>query len=394
MSLRLLPTILNEWRRHNVERHEINVRLDESVATTQPAARSYTIHVGDTILQDIGGLLKTDCVQRAVIVSDQSVNATHAKTVAEALQDASITIDHLTIPSGEASKSLAEAERLWNEFARLKIDRKTAILAVGGGVIGDLTGFVAATFSRGLDFWQVPTTLVAQVDSAIGGKTGVNLPAGKNLVGAFWQPRGVVADISTLTTLPDREYVSGLAEVVKYGMILDTDFFHWLEDNALRVRDREKRSVAHIVRRSAELKTLVVERDEREITGLRACLNYGHTFAHAFETATGYGTLLHGEAVSLGMMAAASLACSMNRIDQLVVDRQQKLLETLGLPVSTTTLNGIENDDLLGIMSRDKKSIGGKLRFILPSTIGEVETVDNVCHEFVISAINKLCRDA
>ena len=386
--------ILNEWRRHNVERHKINVRLDESVATTQPAARSYTIHVGDTILQDIGGLLKTDCVQRAVIVSDQSVNATHAKTVAEALQDASITIDHLTIPSGEASKSLAEAERLWNEFARLKIDRKTAILAVGGGVIGDLTGFVAATFSRGLDFWQVPTTLVAQVDSAIGGKTGVNLPAGKNLVGAFWQPRGVVADISTLTTLPDREYVSGLAEVVKYGMILDTDFFHWLEDNALRVRDREKRSVAHIVRRSAELKTLVVERDEREITGLRACLNYGHTFAHAFETATGYGTLLHGEAVSLGMMAAASLACSMNRIDQLVVDRQQKLLETLGLPVSTTTLNGIEDNDLLGIMSRDKKSIGGKLRFILPSTIGEVETVDNVCHEFIVSAINKLRRDA
>tara|TARA_E500000075_G_C6994061_1_gene325364 strand:- start:450 stop:1583 length:1134 start_codon:yes stop_codon:yes gene_type:complete len=377
-----------------VERHKINVRLDESVATTQPAARSYTIHVGDTILQDIGGLLKTDCVQRAVIVSDQSVNATHAKTVAEALQDASITIDHLTIPSGEASKSLAEAERLWNEFARLKIDRKTAILAVGGGVIGDLTGFVAATFSRGLDFWQVPTTLVAQVDSAIGGKTGVNLPAGKNLVGAFWQPRGVVADISTLATLPDREYVSGLAEVVKYGMILDTDFFHWLEDNALRVRDREKRSVAHIVRRSAELKTLVVERDEREITGLRACLNYGHTFAHAFETATGYGTLLHGEAVSLGMMAAASLACSMNRIDQLVVDRQQKLLETLGLPVSTTTLNGIEDNDLLGIMSQDKKNIGGKLRFILPSAIGEVETVDNVCHEFVISAINKLCRDA
>ena len=386
--------ILNEWRRHNVERHKINVRLDESVATTQPAARSYTIHVGDTILQDIGGLLKTDCVQRAVIVSDQSVNATHAKTVAEALQDAAITIDQLTIPSGEASKSLAEAERLWNEFARLKIDRKTAILAVGGGVIGDLTGLGAANSSRGLDFWQVPTPLVAQVDSAHGGKTGVNLPAGKKHVGAFWQPRGVVADISTLTTLPDREYVSGLAEVVKYGMILDTDFFHWLEDNALRVKDREKRSVAHIVRRSAELKTLVVERDEREITGLRACLNYGHTFAHAFETATGYGTLLHGEAVSLGMMAAASLACSMNRIDQLVVDRQQKLLETLGLPVSTTTLNGIEDNDLLGIMSQDKKNIGGKLRFILPSAIGEVETVDNVCHEFVISAINKLCRDA
>ena len=377
-----------------MEPHEINVRLDEHVATTQPATRSYIIHVGDTILQDIGVLLANDSVQRAVVVSDQAVSATHGKTVTEVLQDASITLDHLSIPSGEASKSLAESERLWNEFARLKIDRKTAILAVGGGVVGDLTGFVAATFSRGLRFWQVPTTLVAQVDSAIGGKTGVNLPAGKNLVGAFWQPRGVVADISTLTTLPDREYVSGLAEVVKYGMILDAEFFHWLEDNALPVRDRDKRSVAHIVRRSAELKTFVVERDEREITGLRACLNYGHTFAHAFETATGYGTLLHGEAVSLGMMAAASLACSMNRIDQLVVDRQQKLLETLGLPVSTTTLNGIKDDDLLGVMSRDKKNVGGKLRFILPSTIGEVETVDNVCHEFVVSAINRLRRHA
>lgn len=377
-----------------MEPHEINVRLDERVATTRPATRSYIIHVGDTILQDIGVLLANDSVQRAVVVSDQAVSATHGKTVTEVLQDASITLDHLSIPSGEASKSLAESERLWNEFARLKIDRKTAILAVGGGVVGDLTGFVAATFSRGLRFWQVPTTLVAQVDSAIGGKTGVNLPAGKNLVGAFWQPRGVVADISTLTTLPDREYVSGLAEVVKYGMILDAEFFHWLEDNALPVRDREKRSVAHIVRRSAELKTFVVERDEREITGLRACLNYGHTFAHAFETATGYGTLLHGEAVSLGMMAAASLACSMNRIDQLVVDRQQKLLETLGLPVSTTTLNGIKDDDLLGVMSRDKKNVGGKLRFILPSTIGKVETVDNVCHEFVVSAINRLRRHA
>ncbi len=376
-----------------MERHEINVRLDESVATTQPATRSYTIHVGDTILQDIGVLLANDGVQRAVVVSDQAVSATHGKTVTGVLQDASITLDHLSIPSGEASKSLTESERLWNEFARLKIDRKTAILAVGGGVVGDLTGFVAATFSRGLYFWQIPTTLVAQVDSAIGGKTGVNLPAGKNLVGAFWQPRGVVADISTLTTLPDREYVSGLAEVVKYGMILDAEFFHWLEDNALGVKGREKRSVAHIVRRSAELKAFVVERDEREITGLRACLNYGHTFAHAFETATGYGTLLHGEAVSLGMMAAASLACAMNRIDQLVVDRQQKLLETLGLPVSTTTLNDIEDNDLLGIMSRDKKNIGGKLRFILPSTIGEVETVDNVCHDFVISAIDRLRRD-
>ena len=376
-----------------MERHKINVRLDGSVATAQPATRSYTIHVGDMILQDIGVSLSDDGVQRAVILSDQAVSSTHGKIVTHALQDVSIETDHLIIPSGEASKSLDQLNRLWNEFARLKIDRKTVILAVGGGVVGDLAGFVAATFSRGLYFWQVPTTLVAQVDSAIGGKTGVNLPAGKNLVGAFWQPRGVMADISTLATLPDREYVSGLAEVVKYGMILDADFFHWLEKNVTPVKNREPRSVVHVVRRSAELKTFVVERDEREVTGLRACLNYGHTFAHAFETATGYGTLLHGEAVSLGMMAAAILACSMNRIDQLVVDRQHNLLKALGLPVSTQTLNGIEDDELLGIMSRDKKSIGGKLRFILPSMIGKVETVDDVCHKSVISAINCIRRD-
>ena len=376
-----------------MERHEINVRLDGSVATAQPTTRSYTICVGDMILQDLGVSLANDGVRRAVIISDQAVSSTHGKIVTRALQDSSIVIDHLIIPSGEASKSLDQSNRLWNEFARLKIDRETAILAVGGGVVGDLAGFVAATFSRGLQFWQVPTTLVAQVDSAIGGKTGVNLPAGKNLVGAFWQPRGVIADISTLTTLPDREYVSGLAEVVKYGMILDADFFHWLEKNVTSVKNREKQSVANVVRRSAELKTFVVERDERETTGLRACLNYGHTFAHAFETATGYGTLLHGEAVSLGMMAAAVLACSMDRIDQLVVDRQHNLLEALGLPVSTQALNGIEDDELLGIMSRDKKSIGGKLRFILPSMIGKVETVDDVCHKSVISAINYLRRD-
>ena len=369
------------------------MRLDGSVATAQPTTRSYTICVGDMILQDLGVSLANDGVRRAVIISDQAVSSTHGKIVTRALQDSSIVIDHLIIPSGEASKSLDQSNRLWNEFARLKIDRETAILAVGGGVVGDLAGFVAATFSRGLQFWQVPTTLVAQVDSAIGGKTGVNLPAGKNLVGAFWQPRGVIADISTLTTLPDREYVSGLAEVVKYGMILDADFFHWLEKNVTSVKNREKQSVANVVRRSAELKTFVVERDERETTGLRACLNYGHTFAHAFETATGYGTLLHGEAVSLGMMAAAVLACSMDRIDQLVVDRQHNLLEALGLPVSTQALNGIEDDELLGIMSRDKKSIGGKLRFILPSMIGKVETVDDVCHKSVISAINYLRRD-
>ena len=383
--------ILNEWRRHNVKRHEIHVRLDEGIATPSPAARSYKIYVGNEILQDIGDLVQNDNVQRAVVVSDQSVKESHGRTVTKSLEAVSITVDRLSIPPGETSKSLVESERLWNEFARLQIDRKTAILAVGGGVVGDLTGFVAATFSRGLQVWQVPTTLVSQVDSAIGGKTGVNLPAGKNLVGAFWQPRGVVADISTLKSLPDREYVSGLAEVVKYGMILDADFFQWLEDNAISIRGREQESLNHLVRRSAELKTSVVERDERELTGLRACLNYGHTFAHAFETTAGYGTLLHGEAVSLGMMAAVRLACSLNLLDQTVVERQQKLLETLGLPVVTPVLNDIAPDDFFKIMARDKKTVGGNLRFVLPDKIGHVEIIDRIDQMLVTSAIKTVC---
>ena len=383
--------ISNEWRRHNVKRHEIHVRLDDNTAATSPVSRSYKIHVGDEILQHIGDLVRNDNVQRAVVVSDQSIDESHGHSVTRSLEAASITVDRLSIPPGEASKSLVESERLWNEFARLEIDRKTAILAVGGGVVGDLTGFVAATFSRGLRVWQIPTTLVAQVDSAIGGKTGVNLPAGKNLVGAFWQPRGVVADINTLNSLPDREYVSGLAEVVKYGMILDSDFFQWLENNANLIRGRDKESLNHVVRRSAELKTFVVERDEREITGLRACLNYGHTFAHAFETTTGYGTLLHGEAVSLGMMAAVRLACSLSLLDQTVVERQQKLLESLGLPVATPLLNNINTDDFLKIMARDKKTVGGNLRFVLPDKIGHVKTMDDIDCILVTSAIKTVC---
>lgn len=254
-------------------------------------------------------------------------------------------------------------------------------------MVGDLAGFVAAGFARGLPCWQIPTTLVAQVDSAIGGKTGINLPAGKNLVGAFWQPQGVVADIDTLTTLPNREFISGLAEVVKYGMILDAEFFAWLESHADAIVAREPAAITPVVQRSAELKAYVVERDEREQTGLRACLNYGHTFAHAFETATGYGTLLHGEAVSLGMVAAARLACSLGRIDEAVVTRQQRLLEQLGLPLVTDSLGGISDDTLLAIMARDKKTLNGQLRFVLPDRIGHVELVEDIDAKAASAAI-------
>lgn len=352
-----------------------------------PPDRTYAIHVGRGTLAETGELLAATRCQRAVVLADAAVVTPHATAVMTSLTQAGLSADLLTVPSGEASKSLTEAGRLWEALAQLGIDRQTSLIAVGGGVIGDLGGFLAAGFARGIPCWQVPTTLVAQVDSAIGGKTGINLAAGKNLVGAFWQPRGVIADIDTLATLPAREFTSGLAEVVKYGMILDAEFFAWLEANTAAIISREPAAIEHLVQRSAELKAFVVERDERELTGLRACLNYGHTFAHAFETATGYGTLLHGEAVSLGMVAAAQLAATLGRITAETVSRQHTLLERLGLPVTTDTLAAIADDTLLAIMGRDKKTVHGQLRFVLPDRIGHVELVEGIASAAVTAAI-------
>ncbi len=363
----------------------ITLRLDGTDGP--PPDRTYAIHVGRGTLAETGKVLAATGCQRAVVLADAAVVTPHATAVMTSLTQAGLATDLLTVPSGEASKSLTEAGRLWEALAQLGIDRQTSLVAVGGGVIGDLGGFLAAGFARGIPCWQVPTTLVAQVDSAIGGKTGINLAAGKNLVGAFWQPQGVIADIDTLATLPTREFTSGLAEVVKYGMILDAEFFAWLEANTAAIVAREPAAIEHLVQRSAELKAFVVERDERELTGLRACLNYGHTFAHAFETATGYGTLLHGEAVSLGMVAAAQLAATLGRITAETVTRQHTLLEHLGLPVTTNTLAAVADDTLLAIMGRDKKTEHGQLRFVLPDCIGHVELVEGIDPAAVTAAI-------
>ncbi len=337
--------------------------------------RSYAIVVGSGLLPTIGPALAS-AATRAVVITDAAVADSHAATVAESLVKAGLSVDRISVASGEGSKSVAGLERIWNEMARLAVDRRTHILAVGGGVVGDLAGFAAATFGRGLAVWHVPTTLVAQVDSAIGGKTGINLQAGKNLVGGFWQPRGVFADVATLATLPDREFKSGLAEVVKYGMILDAEFFAWLEAHVGMILARDPESLAHVVGRSAELKAGVVEQDERELTGLRAILNYGHTFAHAYETAGGYGRLLHGEAVAIGMHDAATLAADLSMIAGDVVERQRRLLVAFGLPVTASA--GFPADELLTIMSRDKKTVDGRLRFVLPTRLGHVELVDHI----------------
>jgi 3-dehydroquinate synthase len=346
--------------------------------------RSYDITCGAGLLGTVGGRVAEAGGRRAVVIADSAVASTHAAAVAESIREQGLECSQLEVSSGETSKSLAQAGALWAELARQAVDRATHIVAVGGGVVGDLAGFVAASFARGLPLWHVPTTLVAQVDSAIGGKTGINLAEGKNLVGAFWQPRGVVADIDSLATLPDREFRSGLAEVVKYGMILDADFFEWLEATADRVLAREPAAVTTAVERSAALKAQVVEQDEREISGLRAALNYGHTFGHAYETAGGYGALLHGEAVALGMGRAARLAALMGRLDPGIVPRQDRLLARFGLPTSPRVERAPGSpEELLAIMARDKKALGGHLRFVLPDRIGRFELVAGIDPDLV-----------
>lgn len=352
------------------------------------AGRSYEVLCGSGLLGKTGALLRAAGAVRAVVVGDSAVAATHGQAVAASLAAAGVAPLSVGVPAGETSKSPAAATALWEEFARLGVDRGTHVVAVGGGVVGDLAGFVAATFMRGLPSWQVPTTLVAQVDSAVGGKTGINLAAGKNLVGAFWQPQGVVADIDTLATLPRREFVSGLAEVVKYGMILDAEFFAWLEEHAAALVARDPAAVLHAVTRSVQLKSAVVEADERETGGARAALNYGHTFGHALETVCGYGRLLHGEAVALGMARAARLAAALGRLAPEIVARQDRLLDRLSLPVSLDRLDPPPSvSDLVAAMRLDKKAVGGGIRFVLPDRIGRVQIVQDVPEPEIVGVL-------
>jgi 3-dehydroquinate synthase len=291
------------------------------------------------------------------------------------LNGSGISAQIVSVPSGEKSKCVAEAERLWKKLAELGADRTTLVVALGGGVVGDLAGFVAASYARGVAFLQVPTTLLAQVDSSVGGKVGVNLPGAKNMVGAFWQPVGVLIDTQTLETLPEREYVSGLAEVVKYGVILDAEFFARLERDAAALVAKEHGVLLDVIARCCRLKADIVEADEREETGRRSVLNYGHTFAHAVEAVAGYGELLHGEAVSIGMMCAARLAERLGRVDIEFVARQERLLAALKLPVE---LPALDDNALLEAMTHDKKVADGRLKFVLPTRLGEVELVDGI----------------
>lgn len=338
--------------------------------------RSYEIAIGPGLLATAGEFARErGRLSHAVIITDEHVDEPHAGIVGQSLLEVGLEVHKLVVPAGEESKSIDVATELWQNMLDIGADRKTWVVAVGGGVIGDLAGFIAATFARGLPFLQIPTTLLADVDSSVGGKVGINLPGAKNMVGAFWQPSGVIIDTDALATLPEREYLSGLAEVVKYGVILDPDLFAYLEEHVPALRARDPSALAHIIDRSCRLKADVVEQDEREETGLRAVLNYGHTFAHALEAVAGYGELLHGEAVSIGMQCAARLAQQLGRIENSLVTRQQDLLAALGLPVTVPALDEVQ---LLAAMQRDKKVEHGRLRFVLPSRLGHVELVDGI----------------
>lgn len=351
------------------------------IVRVELGSRSYEIHIGTGSLPQLGTqLAMTGAAQHVVLITDEHVERPHAETVAASLADVDIETDLVVVPAGETSKSIDVAVDLWTKLVELETDRRTRLIAVGGGVIGDLAGFVAATFARGISLIQVPTTLLAQVDSSVGGKVGINLPLAKNIVGAFWQPEFVWIDTAVLATLPEREYRAGLAEVVKYGVIHDKSFFALLEESIDALNAHDDAVLRTIVSRCCQIKADVVAQDEKETSGLRATLNYGHTFAHAIEQVAGYGEILHGEAVAMGMICASRLAETMGRIDAAVTERQQRLLAALELP---TEMPSLDAEELIAAMQRDKKVAAGRLRFILPVRLGHVELVEDVPPQYV-----------
>ena len=330
----------------------------------------------DAWMQRVPGAAQTR--RQCLIVTDKNLAVLHATTVAESLASDGWKVETAILPAGEQSKSLETAAGLYDRLVQMQADRQTVVIAVGGGVVGDAAGFVAATYNRGIPFVQVPTSLLAQVDSSVGGKVAVNHPQGKNLIGAFYQPLGVFIDTTVLATLPARDYASGLGEVVKYGVILDSNFFETLESRIDELNARDATTLREAIARSCELKARVVEEDEQELTGLRAVLNYGHTFAHALEALCGYGVLMHGEAVAIGMVQASRLAELRGLIPADLTERQRSLLTGLHLPTHLPEGISLDPHEVIERMRLDKKAAAGQLRFVLPTRLGHVEVFRDV----------------
>ncbi len=349
--------------------------------------RSYDILIGERLRHQVGQRLQ-EVVEPSwvAVITDETVKGLYGADVTDSMQQAGLDTTTVAVSPGEEAKSLPQAGELYSALLGAGLDRRSVVVALGGGVVGDLAGFVAATYMRGVPYVQVPTTLLAAVDSSVGGKVAVDLPQGKNLVGAFHQPCLVVIDPETLRSLPARELRAGLAEVVKYGVILDTEFFAHLEDHAEELLALEPAVTAAVIRRCCELKAQVVQEDEREV-GLRAILNYGHTFAHALEVLTGYQRFRHGEAVAIGMVCASLLAEELGMVPAEVTDRQVALLRRLGLEVAMPTELGV--DELIACFARDKKTLAGQLRLVLPVRIGAVEIVADPDRRLIAQAIER-----
>ncbi len=337
--------------------------------------RAYPIEIGQSLWRHLAEKIEALFhPSRIIVITDEVVGALYEPPVKEVFKSGTWQTTYHRMPSGEKHKNLSTVQKLYSEILDTGCDRKTPIVALGGGVVGDTAGFVAATLLRGLPLVQVPTTLLAMVDSSVGGKTGVDMPQGKNLVGAFHQPSLVVISVDTLKTLPVREIRAGMAEVIKYGVIWDSDFFTGLEARAEALMAGDENERIKVIRRCCEIKAEVVSKDERE-SGLREILNYGHTVGHAIEAATEYGHLLHGEAVSIGMVVESALAQQLGLVDGSVQQRLRDLLRKTGLPVSPPVC---DPERIWNLMLSDKKTRGGSIRMVLPVALGRVETVSGI----------------
>jgi 3-dehydroquinate synthase len=345
--------------------------------------RSYPIHIGAGIVGDdalYGPHLRGGT---AAIVTNATVAALYLAAVRGALERRGAKVTSLLVPDGEAAKSWENVDRVCDGLLAAGCGRDALVVALGGGVVGDLAGFVAAVYQRGVPFIQVPTTLLAQVDSSVGGKTAINHARGKNMIGAFHQPLAVVADVSTLSSLPDRELRAGIAEVIKHGAALDAAFFGWLEQNVEKLLARDPGALGYAVRRSCELKADIVARDERE-SGVRALLNFGHTFGHAIEAGAGYGAWLHGEAVAAGMVMAAELSRREKLIGEQEVQRVRRLIERAGLPIRGPALSP---ERMAELMSVDKKAEHGEVRFVLLESLGKARLQGGIPRSNVDAAV-------
>jgi 3-dehydroquinate synthase len=356
------------------------------------ADRSYHIAIRGSLFDNPLSYAKLPSAPSALIVTNTTVGPLYAERLERALEGKYTQIHTVVLPDGEAYKTWESLNLIFDALLKAGCDRKTVLYALGGGVVGDMAGFAAASYMRGVPFVQVPTTLLAQVDSSVGGKTAINHPLGKNMIGAFYQPLKVVCDLDTLKTLPARELSAGLAEVIKYGPIADMNFLAWLEANMQALLAREPSALAHVVRRSCEIKADVVGQDERE-SGLRAILNFGHTFGHAIEAGLGFGVWLHGEAVGCGMVMAAHLSQRLGMVDVFFVQRLVRLIQKAGLPTKGPVLSVDDNAGrYLELMRLDKKSEAGEIKFVVIDKPGQA-SVRSAPDAVVRKVIDACCAD-